>query len=128
FILNTQNAASLGNQGIELTLNLNPIRRKDFNWNITFNFNHMWSEVLTLPASIDILKDFYNSDTYISNVRAGLVSHHSTGTITGSTYQRNNAGQILIDPGTGIPLINGGTNSVIADRAPDFTLGTLNSF
>ncbi|HET9824356.1 MAG TPA: TonB-dependent receptor, partial [Chitinophagaceae bacterium] len=129
FILNTQNAASLRNEGIELTLNINALRRKDFNWNVSFNFNHVWSEVLSLPASIDALKDFYNSDTYISNVRAGLVRHHSTGTITGSIYQRNNNGQILINPSTGIPLTTGsGSNFIIADRTPDFTLGTLNSF
>jgi hypothetical protein len=128
FILNTQNAASVRNQGVEITLNVSPIKHRDFDWSISFNFNHMWSKVLTLPASIDTYKDFYNSDTYISNVRAGLVRTYSTGTLTGSTYQRNSAGQILIDPNTGIPLINGGTNSVIADRTPVFTLGTLNSF
>ncbi len=129
FILNTQNAASLRNEGLEVTLNLNPVRTSNFDWNVGFNFNHMWSKVLTLPASIDLLKDFYNSDTYISNVRAGLVRGYSTGTITGSKYLRNNAGQILIDPATGLPLSSGtGTNFVIADRTPDFTLGTLNSF
>lgn len=128
YILNTQNAASLRNQGVELTLNVIPINKKDFNWTVNFNFNHMWSKVLTLPASIGILNDFYNSDTYISNVRGGLIRGHSTGTITGSTYQRNAAGQILINPSTGIPLINSGTNFLIADRTPDFTLGTLNSF
>lgn len=129
FILNTQNAASLRNQGFELTLNVNPIKTKDFSWNISFNFNHMWSKVLTLPASIDILKDFYNSDTYITNVRGGLVRGYSTGTLTGSIYLRNNAGQILIDPSTGIPVTSGaGTNSVIADRTPHYTLGTLNTF
>ncbi len=127
YILNTQNAASLRNQGIELTLNLVPVNKKDFNRTVNFNFNHMWSKVLTLPASIGILNDFYNSDTYISNVRGGLIRGNSTGTITGSTYQRNTAGQILIDALTGIPLVNIG-NQLIADRTPDFTLGTLNSF
>ncbi len=127
YILNTTNSSSLRNQGIELTLNLSPIRKKDFNWNITFNFNHMWSEVLTLPESIGILNDFYNSDTYISNVRGGLIRGKSTGTITGSTYTRNNKGQILINPLTGIPVVTTG-NLLIADRTPDFSLGTLNSF
>jgi len=127
-ILNTANAASLRNQGLELTLNLIPINKQDFNWTVSFNFNHMWSKVLTLPASIGPLNDFYNSDTYISNVRGGLIRGHSTGTITGSTYTRSNTGQILISPTTGIPLINTGTNSLIGDRTPDFTLGTLNTF
>ncbi len=127
YILNTQNAASLRNQGVEVSLNLNPVKNRDFNWNLTFNFNHMWSRVITLPASIGILNDYYNSDTYISNVRGGLIRGHSTGTITGSTYQRNNAGQILVDPSTGLPLVNAG-NFLIADRTPNVTLGTLNSF
>ncbi len=126
-ILNTQNAASLRNQGLELTLNVRPVSKKEFTWDVSFNFNHMWSKVLTLPTSIGILNDFYNSDTYISNVRGGLIRGHSTGTITGSIYSRNNAGQILINPATGIPVITSG-NSLIADRTPDLTLGTLNTF
>ncbi|MEO6231456.1 MAG: SusC/RagA family TonB-linked outer membrane protein [Ferruginibacter sp.] len=126
-ILNTQNAASLRNQGIELTLIVNPIHKTDFDWTINLNFNHMWSKVLTLPASIGILNDYYNSDTYISNVRGGLIRGYSTGTITGSTYSRNDAGQILVDPRTGVPVVLSG-NRLIADRTPDFTLGTLNSF
>ncbi|MEP7255527.1 MAG: SusC/RagA family TonB-linked outer membrane protein [Ferruginibacter sp.] len=126
-VLNTTNSSSLRNEGVEITLNLTPIKKRDFNWNINFNFTHNWSKVLTLPESIGQYSDYYNSDTYISNVRGGLVRNNSTGTITGSTYQRNDAGQILINPSTGIPLFNGG-NQLIADRNPDFTLGTLNTF
>lgn len=125
-ILNTQNAASLRNQGVELTLNLTPIRKKDLNWTVNFNFAHMWSKVLTLPESIAYDKDYYNSDTYISNVRGGLVRGNSTQTLTGSVYSRNNAGQIIINRLTGIPVVTGG-NFIIADRTPDFTLGTLNT-
>ncbi len=127
-VLNTQNAASLRNEGVEITLNLTPINKKNFNWTVSFNFNHVWSKVLTLPESIGVLNDFYNSDTYISNVRGGLIRGHSTGTITGSQYTRNNAGQVLINPSTGIPLINTGTNTLIGDRTAHFTLGTLNTF
>jgi TonB-linked SusC/RagA family outer membrane protein len=126
-VLNTTNAASVRNQGVEVILNLTPVKRKNFNWSINFNFSRMRSKVLTLPESIGPLNDYYNSDTYISNVRGGLIRGFSTGTITGSTYQRNQAGQILINASTGLPLVNGG-NQLIADRNPDFTLGTLNSF
>lgn len=127
FILNTTNASSLRNEGIELTVGVTPIVKTDFSWNINFNFNHMWSRVLTLPESIGLLNDYYNSDTYISNVRGGLIRNRSTGTITGSTYTRNNAGAILINPTTGLPLVTTG-NSLIADRSPNFTLGISNSF
>ncbi len=127
FILNTTNSSSLRNQGVELSVGLNPIRKKDFTWNLNLNFNHMWSRVLTLPESIGILNDYYNSDTYVSNVRGGLIRNHSTGTLTGSTYTRNTAGQILINPTTGIPVVTTG-NLLIADRTPNFTLGISNSF
>lgn len=126
-VLNTTNSSSLRNQGVEVTLNVVPVKKKNFSWTVNFNFNHMWSKVLTLPDAIGPLNDFYNSDTYISNVRGGLIRGFSTGTITGSTYQRNQAGQILINASTGLPLVNGG-NQLIADRNPDYTLGTLNTF
>lgn len=126
-VLNTQNAATVRNEGVEGTLNIVAMNKKNFNWTISFNANHMWSEVLKLPDAIGPLNDFYQSDTYISNVRGGLVRGHQTGTLTGSTYQRNDAGQIIIDRTTGIPLINTGLNFLIGDRTPDFTLGTLNT-
>ena len=48
-------------------------------------------------------------------------------TITAVDYQRNNAGQILIDPSTGYPIKN--PNFVIAgDRNPDFVIGFQNTF
>ncbi|GGA96458.1 SusC/RagA family TonB-linked outer membrane protein [Puia dinghuensis] len=128
YILNTENAASTRNQGVELTVSVTPIKKTDFAWDIQFNFNHMWSKVLTLPASIGILNDYYNSDTYFSgNVRAGLIRGHSTGTITGFNYLKNNAGQILIDPGSGV-AIQQQLNYSIGDRTPKFTLGTVNNF
>jgi TonB-linked SusC/RagA family outer membrane protein len=128
FILNTANVASLRNEGIEISLDVSPIKKPDFGWDIHFNFNHMWSKVLTLPAAIGQKNDFYNSDTYFEgNARAGLVRGHSTGTITGFGYQRNSAGQVLIDPGSGV-AIRDQNNYAIGDRTPKFTLGTINNF
>jgi len=128
FILNTTNAASLRNQGIELAMDVSPIKKTNFSWDIHFNFNHMWSKVLSLPNSIGLLNDYYNSDTYFEgNVRAGLIRGHSTGTITGFGYQKNNAGQVLIDPGSGVAIRNQ-NNYSIGDRTPAFTLGTINNF
>lgn len=129
FVLNTANAAELRNEGLELSVGLTPVKKKDFTWTVNFNFNHMWSEVLKIPESIGPLNDFYNSDTYISNVRAGLIRKQKTGTMTGSIYQRNKNGDILISPTTGLGLVTAaGDNRLIGERTPDFTLGTLNSF
>jgi hypothetical protein len=88
----------------------------------------MWSKILTLPLAIGQKNDYYNSDTWMyGNARGGLVRGFSTGTITGWGYKRNTSGQILIDPATGIPIVDQNFY-VRGDRTPDFTLGTLNSF
>lgn len=128
FVLNTMNASESRNQGVEITLNLNPIKSQNLDWNIQFNFNHMWSKVLAIPKSIDGFADYYNSDTWSAyNVRSGFIKNKPTTILTGYSYQRNNKGDILINPATGLPLIN--TNfTPIADRNPKFTLGTLNTF
>lgn len=125
FILNTQNAASMRNQGVELVMDLNPVRRNGWNWNIRFNFSKTWSEVLTLPEAIQ--SEYYLSDTWLySNARGGLFRGEQTTTITGYHYMRNKAGQVLINPATGLPVVEG-TFTVIGDRNPHFSLGTLNT-
>jgi len=128
YILNTQNATESRNQGIEITMNINPVRKKDFNWDIEFNFNHMWSKVLDIPASIADKNDYYISDTWIYlNTRGGFVRGYPTTELTGYSFERSNNGQILISPETGMPVVNT-SFSPIGDRNPDFTLGTNNTF
>ncbi|MEO8820597.1 MAG: SusC/RagA family TonB-linked outer membrane protein [Ginsengibacter sp.] len=128
FILNTGNVSSLRNEGIEVSVDVSPIKKKDFNWDIRFNFNHMWSKVLELPLAIGKDNDYYNSDTWLyGNIRGGLVRGHSTGSITGYGYARNNAGQVLINPTTGLAITDP-TFKIRGDRTPDFTLGTINTF
>ncbi len=125
FILNTQNAASSRNQGVELVTDVVAMRKKYLSWNIRFNFAHMWSEVLTLPEAIAY--EAYIADTWLyGNARGGMIRGMPATTITGFHYMRNNQGKILISPTTGLP-VREGTFTVIGDRMPDFTLGTLNN-
>ncbi len=126
FILNTQNAASNRNQGVELVTDVVAMRKKDLTWNIRFNFAHMWSKVLTLPEAIAF--EAYIADTWLyGNARGGMIRGRAATTITGFHYRRNNTGKVMISPTTGLPIIEG-TFLVIGDRMPDFTLGTLNTF
>ncbi len=125
YVLNTQNAGSLRNQGIEFTLDATPVRSQNFSWNVRFNFNHIWSKVLTLPESIQT--ELYFSDTWLyGNARGGIYRNNPATTITGYHYLRNTRGDVLINPATGIPQTEA-TFTIIGDRNPDFTLGTLNS-
>jgi len=125
FVLNTQNAASTRNQGIEITIDATPINNKNFSWNIRFNANRMWNKVVGLPANVS---EYYIADTWLyANARGGLVLGGPTTSITAFGYARNNAGAILINPTSGLPTIDG-LFKIRGDRNPDFTLGTLNTF
>ena len=125
FVLNTQNAGSTRNQGFEVTLDATIVRKSDWGWNIRFNFNKMWNKVEHLPAN---LAEYYLSDTWLyGNARGGLVRGGTTTSITSYGYTRNDAGDIVINPLNGLPVLDA-VFRVRGDRNPDFTLGTINSF
>lgn len=124
FILNTLNIGANRNQGVEVALNFDVVKKKDFSWNTRLNFNKMWNKVLRLPANVP---EFYQSDTWLyANARGGLVTGGPTTSITAYGYQRNNAGQILISPTTGLPVLDNNFR-VRGDRNADFTIGFVNS-
>ncbi len=142
FVLNTANNSSVRNQGLEISLGIKAIRHKDFDWNIQFNFNHMWNQVLAIPASIDVSGgDYYSASTWLyGNARGGLRPGFSTGTITSYSYKRQNLtptgpngvtandGAILISATTGLPLNDASVFRVHANRTIWLTLGTINRF
>ena len=124
YVLNTLNVGANENTGIEMVLDYQVINKKDFTWNTRFNFNRMRNQVTQLPANVP---EFYISDTWVyANARGGLTQGGPTTTITSYGYARNNAGQILIDPATGIPVLDNNFR-VHGDRNPNFTLGWLNN-
>lgn len=124
FVLNTLNVGSTRNQGVEIALDVTPVQTTNFRWNTRFNFNRMWNEVLELPSNVP---EFYISDTWLAgNARGGLIVGGSTTSITSFGYQRNNKGEILIEPTTGLPLVDG-IFTLRGDRNPDFTLGIVNN-
>ncbi len=125
YVLNTINVGSTRNKGVEVSLDFNPIVRKTFTWNMKFNFNRMRNEVVSLPSNVP---EFYISDTWLyGNARGGLVTGGPTTAITAAGYTRNNAGDILINPSTGLPIYDANFK-VRGDRNPNFTVGWINNF
>ncbi|KQC01478.1 SusC/RagA family TonB-linked outer membrane protein [Pedobacter sp. Hv1] len=126
-VIRIMNGGSVKNNGIEVQLKGSPIRQKDFNWDMTFNFTRNRGIVNTIAEE---LPEYYDSDTWIANgARASAIPGKSTYALGGWVNQRNQAGQLLIDPGTGLPILNSSSEFVyLGDRAPKFTLGYVNSF
>lgn len=125
FILKTINGGELENWGTELTLDAAIIRSDNLTWNLTTIFNSTGSRLLKLPGSVT---EFYDSDTWVyGNVRNGNRLGGALTTFTGNSYQRNNQGEILINPVTGLPQTETLWN-VVGDRNPNFTMGFNNQF
>ncbi|MBI5371397.1 MAG: SusC/RagA family TonB-linked outer membrane protein [Sphingobacteriales bacterium] len=125
YVLNTLNVGSTENKGLEIGIDLNLVTGKSFNWNMRFNFNRMRNKVLELPANVP---EFYISDTWVyGNARGGLVTGGPTTAITAYGYARNTAGDILINPANGLPVVDANFK-VRGDRNPDLTLGWINNF
>jgi TonB-linked SusC/RagA family outer membrane protein len=125
FVLQNFNGGKVSAEGIEAVLTIVPVKQKNFTWTSIFNFGKGQSKVISFPAA---LPEFYVSDSWpYANARASVFPDGNMTTIAGFTYLRNTKGDILINPGTGIPLINN-TFTKIGDRQPDFSLGVINQF
>ncbi|MBK8058300.1 MAG: SusC/RagA family TonB-linked outer membrane protein [Gemmatimonadetes bacterium] len=126
FILFNLNGAVTRNEGWEVTMRGTPVENRVIAWDVQANFERARGKVLALPNA---LPESYVSDTWLfGNVRNGTAPGLSTRSLTGLFYLRNNKGDILIDPTTGLPLrstifIDGGY-----DRQPDYTIGLTNTF
>ncbi len=143
FILGLLNGGTFTNSGYELQLKGTPVKAKDFGWDIVANFTTLKTSVKNLPADVS---EYYNSDTWlVGNARAsafvGNLSTYyptfnldynqrgagSATAIGGYSYLRNKRGDIMINPSTGLPVINANFLP-IGDRNPDFTVGLTNTF
>lgn len=125
FILQYVNSGTIESKGVELLMTGNPVRKANFNWDVTVNFTRNNSTVLDLPAD---QPEFYLSDTWLyANVRNSLFVGKPATAFGGNDYLRNTQGDILINPTTGYPVKNT-TFQPIGDRNPLFMLGLTNSF
>ncbi len=124
FVLKTFNAGEIETGGFEFQINSTPLVINDFTWDLNWNFSHNYSKLSKLPSSIP---EYYNSDTWLyNNIRNGARVGGPVNSFTGYDYQRNQNGEILINPSSGYPLRNTSEWVVVGDRTPDFTMGISN--
>ncbi|WP_134088124.1 SusC/RagA family TonB-linked outer membrane protein [Olivibacter sp. XZL3] len=125
YILSSVNTGVLENKGIEITLNATPIKRDNFQWDATLNFSHNNGIVKELPGSLPIL---YVTDVQVGNGKAASFGNGDFMGISGSKWQTDDNGNLLLDWNTGYPLTSTLTTTYIGNREPDFIGGFNNSF
>ncbi|MCD4832381.1 MAG: SusC/RagA family TonB-linked outer membrane protein [Bacteroidales bacterium] len=117
------NAGEITNTGWEIGLDLTPVEMDNgLRWNIFTSYSKNVSEVTALPEGYDriILAGIFGDPSPVFEVGQPY------GILRGSVSARDDEGNLLINPGTGV-LITDPELQTIGDPNPDFKLGVTNA-
>ena len=120
YILQTRNEGEIRNHGVEFTLEQDVFKKKNLTWTLGLNFGLNRGSVVGLPEDVHEITGPQYGDVFTSAYLGG-----STTALTGKDYQRNAAGQVIVDE-NGYPKINPNKNELIGNREAKFQAG-LNS-
>lgn len=123
-ILKWINGGTAQNKGFEFQVTGTPVESKNFTWNTIVNFARNRNKILEMPAGMPF---FYNSDTWIGNIRGQAIQGGTIYQLAALRYLTNTKGDLLISPTSGLPIPSS-DYIVVADRQPDFTMGLVNNF
>lgn len=124
------NAGNIENKGIELTVDVVPVRTTNFNWNILFNWTQNRNKVLELTEGLTNLQLGSLQGGVTLNAKVG----QPYGVIFGKTYKLYDNGtpndptddtQRLISA-SGRNVSTSNSDNVIGDPNPDWTGGVMN--
>lgn len=97
-----KNIGEIENTGIEVMLNVVPVRTADFMWNTSFNFAYNDSEVLFLGEGVESLS-IDGASARSGNATIQNIIGHSYGQIVGYKYKRDGQGNKIFDE-NGLPV------------------------
>jgi hypothetical protein len=120
-----RNAGEMSSKVHEATLDAVPVQSGRFKWEATVNFTKAINKVISLAPGVD---NIFLGGFVDPQVRAAIGQTYPS--IYGTTYLKNNKGQIIIDddpnsPTYGMPL--SGTDGVIGSVSPKFILSMNNT-
>jgi len=113
-VVSIENTGKTSSKGIEAGLKVTPIKTKDFNWEVNFNFSRIRSLVEeTHPKTDRIYMGGFSGNPAIYAVKG-----ERYGSIVGSAYMRDANGNILVGS-NGRPMLQSG--QVLGHVEPDWT-------
>jgi len=87
------------NKGIEAMINIRPIKKDDFSWNLGVNFARNVSEVTKLTDGVDEI----NLEAAFGSIQSFAIVGQPYGALYGSRWLRNDNGDLVIGQ-SGLPL------------------------
>jgi len=116
------NGGSVENQGVEATVNLTPVRTRNFSWNMTINWTKPKNKVLSLYGG----QPSYAIATLQNNIQIVAEVGKPYGVIRGSDYTYQNGQRVISAAGTYVDSSN--ALSDIGNIQPSWYGGINNSF
>ena len=118
------NAGEIQNRGIEIALNGRVIDYKGFAWDAGLNFSKNSNKVKSLVEGMDY---FELERASWCNVSVGAEVGQNYGSIIGPDFKRNEQGQMIINPDTGLPYLDEQTKT-LGNASWDWTGGFYSTF
>ncbi len=115
------NSGEITNKGVEIGLNLTPVKTKDFTWNIDINYTKNKNEVVDLAPDLDVYQLINGPFSVSVNAEVGK----PYGSLIGSSYVKDADGNIIVDT-DGYTLV--GAVKSIGTVLPDYQVGIWNRF
>lgn len=110
----TINSAKMETKGVEVLLNLTPVKTKSFSWDVTINYTKLNSKVLQIGGGLD--------QTSIGTIYA--VKGQPWGSLFGTKYARTADGQLKIND-AGLPYASD-EYGIVGNITPRWTGGITN--
>ena len=119
-----RNIGELTNKGIEITLNANPVKTKNFSWSISANYSRNRNKVTKIAPGVT---EFAFGGTSFSGLVPTVSVGEPFGIIKGSKFVTNANGDRLIDSTTG-QYLNFVSDVTVVDPNRDWIGGLTNTF
>lgn len=134
----TTNAGEIQNSGLELTLNVAPIRTNDFSWDLFLNFSNNKNKVVSLREGLDNILVVSESTGVGATGSQVLYPGEPYGTIVGTSFKRYYENPDDEDPlyldkdrplligSNGFPVVNN-TAKILGNSTPDWIMNIGNT-
>ena len=117
-----QNIGEMENKGIEIRLSGDPLKLKDFNWNIAINFSKNTNEVLSLVDGVDQI----DLEAAFSSIGSFAIVGEPYGVLYATKWKRSPGGDIIVGS-NGLPIVDALKGNV-GNPYPDWISGIRNTF